>query len=60
LAFAPQTGQNHRLLNFAATLFAQTPASGKIANAHATTQTTMFCPLSPEAYLLTKKNSIIH
>jgi hypothetical protein len=53
LAFALQIGQNHGLLNFAPLRSLIAYASAKSSYALPTLKATMFCPLSPEAYLLT-------
>ncbi|WP_143013920.1 hypothetical protein [Mucilaginibacter sp. OK268] len=55
IAFAPQSSQNHGLLNLTSNRSHYSPASARFANASAVTQATIFCPLSSEAYLLTEK-----
>jgi len=54
-AFALQSGQNHGLQLFCPTLFAPTPAlQQKLAMPLQPHSPSLFCPLSPEAYLLTR------
>ncbi|WP_419699830.1 hypothetical protein [Mucilaginibacter sp. NFX135] len=63
VAFALQTGQNHGLQLFALLRTAQFPASAKLAMPLQPHKPPLFCPLSPEAYLLTgrkgKKSVIV-
>jgi hypothetical protein len=62
LAFALQIGQNHGLLNLTSTSFAQFPTLRQgLLMPLQPHYPASFCPLSPEAYLLTgEKKSIIH
>jgi len=53
-AFALQTSQNHGLQKVAPLRSLITYASANICYAPAAAHPTMFCPLSPEAGLLTK------
>jgi hypothetical protein len=54
LAFALQIGQNHGLQLFCATSFAHFPVlQQKLAMPLLPHRPPLFCPLSPEAYLLT-------
>jgi hypothetical protein len=55
--FALQIGQNHGLQTVAPLRLCKASASANICYAPATAQATMFCPLSPEAYLLTGEDS---
>jgi len=61
MAFAPQIRQNHGLQLFCATAFAYfPPLQQKLAMPLQPHRPASFCPLSPEAYLLTEeKNSCI-
>ena len=54
-AFTLQSRQNHGLQLFCATSFARFPASAKTCYDPHPHKPSLFCPLSPEAYLLTGK-----
>ncbi|SDQ00923.1 hypothetical protein SAMN05428975_5559 [Mucilaginibacter sp. OK268] len=54
-AFTLQIGQNHGLLNLTSNRSLMSHASARFANAPTAAHPTMFCPFSPEAYLLTGK-----
>jgi len=63
MASAPQIRQNHGLQLFCATSFAHfPPLQQKLAMPLQPHRPALFCPLSPEAYLLTEEinNSINH
>jgi len=56
MAFTQQTGQNHGLQLFCATLFHHNPTlQQKLAMSLQPHRPALFCPLSPEAVLLTGK-----
>jgi hypothetical protein len=56
-ASALQTGQNHGLLNLASTLFALGLPFGNVHYAPPAHYPAKFCPLSPETYLLTGRET---
>ncbi|WP_295712332.1 hypothetical protein [Mucilaginibacter sp.] len=56
-ASALQTGQNHGLLNLASTSFALGLPFGNVHYAPPAHYPTKFCPLSPETYLLTGRET---
>jgi hypothetical protein len=58
MAFAPQIGQNHGLESFAQLRSRRPLASAKVPMPLPRARPPLFCPLSPEAVLLTRRNPV--